>query len=413
MLNVMVPISRRLFLSAAAGVTSCAAQGQFMQRADGASPRSPRTLQFDQAAIRDDFAILKTDQVFLNTAYSAPIPRQVVTAGIEALHRKEVDPLADPASDAVRTGFAKLINASADEIGFLHSTGEAENVIARGLNLKAGDNVVISSLHYDNAFILYRTLEKELGVEFRIAPHREGAVDAKDVEPLVDGRTRLISVALVSHQNGYVHDLRSLAELAHSKGAYLYADAIQAVGSIDVDVRASQVDFLCAGAYKWLLSRNGIAPFYVRRSLFDRLRVDRYGEGQIANRLPNWQYELYTDARRFESATASNGATAELAAGLKYIDRIGIANIDAHGARLGLKLQQDLTRMGHRLFTPIGNRSPIVAFYINKPIGEARAIFSENKINVTARNGTVRVSPALFNDDADIERLLEAARKLL
>jgi len=410
-----VSISRRSFLSVAAGITSSSAAVQVstMRRADAAVAPSPAASTFDPAAIREDFAIVKTDQVFLNTAYSAPLPRQVVMAGIEALHRKEVDPLADPASDAVRAGFAKLINASPDEIGLLHSTGEAENVIARGLDLKAGDNVVISALHYDNEFILYRVLQKELGIEFRIAPHRDGAVEAKDVEPFVDGRTRLISVALVSHQNGYVHDLRALADLAHARGAYLYADSIQAVGSIIVDVRATQVDFLCAGSYKWLLSRNGVAPFYVRRSLFDRLRVDRYGEGQIADRLPNWQYNLYTDARRFESATATHGATAELAASLRYIDRIGIANIAAHGVRLGLKLQQELVSMGHRLFTPAGNRCPIVAFYTNQPVGKVRALFADNKINVTARNGTVRVAPALFNTDLDIEKFLHVAAKLL
>jgi selenocysteine lyase/cysteine desulfurase len=413
MLEVMAHINRRSFLSAAACVTSAAAQAKITRQPDAAPPRSRVTPKFDQAAIRDDFEILKAGQVFLNTAYSAPIPQQVVMAGIEALRRKEVDPLADPASDAVRAGFARLINASPDEIGLLHSTGEAENVIARGLDLKAGDNVVISSLHYDNEFILYRALEKELGIDFRVAPHRDGAVEAKDIEPFVDLRTRLISVALVSHQNGYVHDLRALAELAHSYGAYLYADAIQAVGSICVDVRATQVDFLCAGAYKWLLSRNGVAPFFVKRSLFDRLRIDRYGEGQIANRLPNWQYNLYTDARRFESATASNGATAELAASLKYIDKVGVANIDAHGVNLGLKLQREVSRMGHRLFTPMGNRCPIVAFYTDKPASTARSLFAKEKINVTARNGTVRVSPALFNNDEDIERFLDAARKLL
>lgn len=405
-------LSRRSFISAAAGIASAAAQAMTVRRTDFTAAAAPATSSFDQAAIRDDFPIVKTDQVFLNTAYSAPIPQQVISAGIEALHRKAVDPLADPASDAVRAGFAKLINASPDEIGLLHSTGEAENVIARGLDLKAGDNVVISSLHYDNEFILYRVLEKELGIDFRIAPHRGGAVEAKDVEPFVDRRTRLISVALVSHQNGYVHDLKSLGDLAHSYGAYLYADAIQAIGSVIVDVRASGVDFLCSGAYKWLLSLNGVAPFYVKRALFERLRLDRYGEGQIAERLPDWHYKLYTNARRFESATASNGPTAELAASLKYIEQIGIANIDAHGVRQGLKLQQELARMGHRLFTPMGNRCPIVAFYINQPVSQARALFSEHKINVTARNGTVRVSPALFNNDADIESFLEAARKL-
>jgi selenocysteine lyase/cysteine desulfurase len=402
-------LNRRSLLCAAAGFTSATVHGLAEAHTTAAATPAP----FDQAAIREDFSIVKTDQVFLNTAYSAPIPRQVVLAGIEALHRKEIDPLADPESDVVRVGFARLINASPDEVGLLHSTGEAENVIARGLDLRAGDNVVISSLHYDNEFILYRALEKELGIDFRIAPHRDGAVEARDVEPFVDRKTRLISVALVSHQNGYVHDLHALAQLAHAHGAYLYADAIQAIGSINVDVRATQVDFLCAGAYKWLFSRNGVAPFYVKRSLLEKLRLDRYGEGQIADRLPDKQYTLYMDARRFDAATASNGPTAELAAALKYIGHIGMANIEAHGVRLGLKLQQQLSSMGHRLFTPEGNRCPIVAFYINQPVSQARALFSTNKINVTVRNGTVRVSPALFNTDADVFRFLDIARKLL
>jgi selenocysteine lyase/cysteine desulfurase len=411
-LEKRVHLDRRTFLSIATVSTSAAARGSDIRPVDAASSGAGPS-RFDQAAIRNDFAIVKTEQIFLNTAYSAPIPRQVVTAGIEALHRKAVDPLADPETDAVRTGFAKLINASTDEIGLLHSTGEAENIIARGLDLRAGDNVVISSLHYDNEFLLYPTLQKELGIEFRIAPHRNGAVEARDVEPFVDSRTRLVSVALVSHQNGYVHNLRELAELAHAHGAYLYADAIQAVGSIAVDVRATQVDFLCAGAYKWLLSCNGVAPFYVKRALFDRLRLDRYGEGQIADRLPDHQYNLYKDARRFDFATASTGPTAELAAAMRYINQIGISEIEAHGVRQGLKLQHQLTQMGHHLFTPIGNRCPIVAFYIKKPIPEARALFSKNKMNVTVRNGTVRVSPALFNTDSDVDRFLEVARDLL
>lgn len=403
-------LNRRSLLFAAAGLTSATTHALADPRTTVAAATAA---PFDQAAIREDFSIVKTDQVFLNTAYAAPIPRQVVMAGIEALHRKEVDPLSDPESDAARAGFAELINASVEEVGLLHSTGEAENVIARGLGLRAGDNVVISSLHYDNEFILYRALEKELGIDFRIAPHRNGAVEASDVEPFVDRKTRLISVALVSHQNGYVHDLHALAQLAHAHGAYLYADAIQAIGSINVDVRATQVDFLCAGAYKWLFSRNGVAPFYVKRSLFERLKLDRYGEGQIAERLPEKQYTLYTDARRFDSATASHGPTAELTAALKYIGHIGMANIEAHGVRLGLKLQQQLSSMGHRLFTPEGNRCPIVAFYINQPVSQARALFSTNKINVTVRNGTVRVSPALFNTEADVFRFLDIARKLL
>jgi selenocysteine lyase/cysteine desulfurase len=229
----------------------------------------------------------------------------------------------------------------------------------------------------------------------------------------VDKHTRLISVALVSHQNGYVHDLIDTAHLAHAHGGYLYADAIQALGTIPVDVQASGVDFLCAGAYKWMLARPGIAPFFVRRDLFQRLRLDRYGEGQIAERLPNHLYEIYTDARRFEAAPAPPGPTAELAASLKYIEHIGLACIESHTVGMGMRLQLDLDRQGHRMFTPPGNRSPIVAFYIDRPVPEVRDIFRTNKLNVTARNGTVRVSPALFNTADEIDNFLSVAKTLL
>jgi selenocysteine lyase/cysteine desulfurase len=141
----------------------------------------------------------------------------------------------------------------------LFSTAEGENVVATGLGLKAGDNVVIDELHYDTEFVLYRTLEKTQGVELRIAKHRNGVVDASDIEPLVDNRTRLVSVAWVSHRNGFRHDMRPIAA-PPLKGALFYADAIQAVVRF-VDVRAAGVDALCAGSY------NGCSRIGARRSI--------------------------------------------------------------------------------------------------------------------------------------------------
>jgi selenocysteine lyase/cysteine desulfurase len=212
----------------------------------------------------------------------------VVAAGHAFLEEKssnsfQLGPLLKKCDD-VRAQFARLINAaSPDEIGLLFSTAEGENVVAAGLDLVQGDNVVIDELHYDTEFVLYRTLEKTKGIELRIAKHRNGVVDASDIEPLVDKRTRLVSVAWVSHQNGFCHDMRPIAEVAHAKGALFYTDAIQAVGSFPIDVQAAGVDFLCAGTYKWLLASFGVAPFYVRAGVADRLRLDRFGEMHATN----------------------------------------------------------------------------------------------------------------------------------
>src|SRR6185369_14001270 len=147
-------------------------------------------------------------------------------------------------------------------------------------HLGRGDNVVIDELHYETEFVLYAHLAKTTGVELRVAKAKGGAVTAGELEPLVNRRTKLVSVAWVSHLNGFRHDMRPIADLAHAQGAVFYADAVQAAGMFPIDVQASGVDALCAGSYKWMLASFGVAPFYIRRDLVDRLKLDRFGEFQ-------------------------------------------------------------------------------------------------------------------------------------
>lgn len=370
---------------------------------------------FDPLMVRTDFPITATKLVFLNSAYQTPLPRQVIVAGQEASQKQALEPDGDRADMAqeVRDGFARLINASADEVAIIHSTGEGENIVALNLGMKPGDNVVMSSLNYDNAFILYRAIERELGVQLRIVPHRNGRVEARDMESYVDRRTRLITVALVSHQNGYLHDLKSIADLAHAYGAYVFADATQAAGAVAIDVRKSNIDFLCSNSYKWLLSTYGVAPLYVRRDLLSRLHIDRHGEGQIARRLPNRQYEFHRNARRFEFSSLAQVPAAQLVAGLHYIEQLGSERIQDYIADLGLILQRELGAQGHRLFTPSENRSPIVAFYIKQSAESAKAAFAAADIRITARDGTVRISPGLFNTKSELDRCIEVAKKIM
>ncbi|MDB4914720.1 MAG: aminotransferase class V-fold PLP-dependent enzyme [Gemmatimonadetes bacterium] len=76
------------------------------------------------------------------------------------------------------------------------------------------------------------------------------------------------------------------------------------------------------------------------------------------------------------------------------------------------RLQEGLAKQGHRLFTPMGNRSSIVTIYASKPPADIRAAFAAAKVEVTSRSGIIRITPALFNNTDDIDRCLEATRKL-
>lgn len=394
-------LDRRSFVATTAGIAASAAR--------------VRLSADDPLGVRGDFPIT-AERAYLNSAYIAPIPRQVVDAGSAFLDAKSRRPMTLNdllgTDETLRGQFARLVGATPDEVALLFSTAEGENVIAQGLDLQRGDNVVVDDLHYPTEFVLYRALEQSKGIELRIVRHRAGRLVADDFAPLIDRRTRIVSVAWVSHLNGFRHDMRPIADLAHAHGAVFYADAVQAAGMFPIDVQASGVDALCAGSYKWMLAGFGVAPFYIKRDLVDRLKLDRYGEFQIDRELPDYHYQLETTARKFDYCTRAFGAAKQLSAGLAYLERVGVARIEEHTVGLAARLRDGLERQGHQLLTPPGNRSSIVSLQTSKPMADVRAAFQSSGIDVTVRNGMIRIAPALFNNAEEIDRCLEVTRRL-
>src|SRR5437764_2441515 len=103
-----------------------------------------------------------------------------------------------------------------------------------------------------------------------------------------------------------------------------------------------------------------------------------------------------------------------LSGGLAYLERVGVARIEEHTVNgLARRLQDGLAKQGHRLFTPMANRSAIVALYTAKPPADIHAAFDAANIEITARNGTIRIAAALFNNSDDVDRCLEVTKKLV
>jgi len=407
-------LNRRSFVATAASLAASAAVQP--SSAIAALPQRRDVSADDPLGVRADFPIV-ANRTYLNSAYITPIPRQVLAAGQAFMESKATQSmkLADMLGkvDEVRLQFAQFINAAPDEVTFLYTTSEGENILANALDWSRGDNVVIDELHYEAEFVIYRELEARRGVELRIAKHRDGAVTASDIEPLVDRRTRLVSVAWVSNQNGFRHEMRPIAAIAHAHGALFYTDAIQAAGMFPIDVRAAGVDALCSGTYKWLLGGFGVAPFFIKREALDRIRPDRYGAFAVAKTLPDYRFELHATAKRFEYATLPFAEVYQLGAGLAYLQKVGVPRIEQHTVALGKRLQDGLREQGHKLFTPTGTRSSIVTFYAGKTPNDVRSALAAANVDVTVRdNGQVRVSPALFNTAEEVDRFLAAARRL-
>jgi len=405
-----VTLSRREFIS---GVSAAAAlSGVSPASLSGVRPVVGIASKDDPLGVRSDFPVVK-QSVYLDSAYITPSPLQAVEAAQAFAEAKARDPVSLGGmlqeTNLMRQRFATLIGASEMEIGVLFATSDGENIVSRALDLKQGDNVVIDDLHYDTTYLLYQQLAEQRGLEVRIVNSEAGGAPVDAFAEHVDRQTRLISVAWVSHQNGFRHDLAGLADLAHSNGAYLYADAIQGIGALDVDVRSTGIDFFTAGTYKWLLGGYGVAPFYVREELLERIGTDRFGSLNIAEELGQHRFRVYDDARKYGYATMGFGSVFQLRAALDYLLRVGVPNIEAHTVGLAQRLNTGLVGQGHDVWTPKDNRSPIVTFRHHRDITLVRSTLEEAGIRISfkAEGEELRAGIALFNNSDDIDKLLD------
>ncbi|MBT5074713.1 MAG: aminotransferase class V-fold PLP-dependent enzyme [Kordiimonadaceae bacterium] len=403
-------ISRRNFVN----LTSAAMVAAPMLK----SARAATTSADDPLGIRADFPLLKTTN-FLNTAYHAVSPNQVVEAGVKFYQDR-----ANPADGIgpflaegrqVRAKFANLIGAEHGEIGLIHATTEAENIVAGNLDLKAGDNVVTDDLQYNASFVLYDHYAKTKGVEVRIVKRDEnGRTRLEDFEKLVDDKTRILSVSWVSHENGLQHDLKSLSDLAHSHSAYIYVDAIQGVGMLEMNVKKAGIDFMGCGTYKWLLSSYGAAFFYVRKELQELIRADRRGMFSVTDSEKQVDFLSYPDAAKYGYATPAFGAISVVGVALDYIERIGVGNIEAHTVPLAHMMRENLVNIGLKTDTPEGNRSSFLTYFHGKDPAKVKALYDAENIKLTYKHGgtKIRVGASLFNNQSDIDHFSAVSAKI-
>ena len=327
--------------------------------------------------------------------------------------------------------FGKAINAHPDEIAFIHNTTEGENIVIAGMDLvRKKGNVVLDDLHYQASKFIYHMLEREGDIELRVVrSHKDGywRTDPKDMVAAIDDNTLLVSMALVSNINGFLHDAKATSDAAHAHGAYVYADIIQGAGAIPIDVKALGIDFAAAGTYKWLQGDMGFGFLYVKDDLQGTVvKRTRYGTRQFSN--PNRaqadsKFDLRPGAVIYESSSTLPWVQGMIAhAALKYIHQVGIANIYAHNKRHVDRLQREMPKLGYPAITPPGNPTSVVSF-LTPNQDETRAkldkafgyfVVALKRWEFTHPSGEthlikgVRIGPSIYNNDADLDRFLNA-----
>ena len=245
----------------------------------------------------------------------------------------------------------------------------AKTCSARCSPLTSKTPVVTDAFHYDASLAMYGELQKA-GVPVTVVAPRNNRITLDDLDAAITAGTRLVAVSLIGSLTGHQHDLKALCDLAHAKGALVYADIVQAAGAIPIDVKASGVDFACCGTYKWLMGCFGAAFFYVRPDRLQQLHRIQYGwrslRGNGHHILPfdtpgpaigDWTVG-HSAASYFEVGSPAWSTLAAAIASIGYIQSLGIDNIVRYRQPMIDRLQAELPKLGFLPLTPTSHHRP-------------------------------------------------------
>ncbi|ABI76715.1 aminotransferase, class V [Hyphomonas neptunium ATCC 15444] len=414
----MSQITRRNWLALGAATLAGAAACRSPAAASPAASVSPTA-----GNLPDRTSFNLGSSVYLNAGSQHPISRPA-RASIDAYldHRADHAPGSDYelGSSNIIEKFARLVNADPDEITFVQSTTAGEQMIVRSLKLPAsGARIVTDTLHFFGSMPMYGELAKA-GCDVAWVKHRDGRISLEDMDRAITPGTRLVALSLVSTVNGFQHDLKAICDLAHSRGALVYADIIHAAGCIPVDLHASGVDFAACASYKWLMGDFGLGFLYVRKGARDALTRTQYGYYGVSrftshvypfdppgDDVASYAFED-TATGLFALGTYSHTTISLLNASLDYIASLGVEAIQRHAITLTSRLKEGLKTQGYELMTPEESQTPLVACVYQDARTRLGPKLKAAGITTTVSAHRFRPSVSVFNTMDDIELFLAA-----
>jgi selenocysteine lyase/cysteine desulfurase len=362
--------------------------------------------------------------IYLDCAYQGPFPRATVARLQQAIELKcRPDRLEAPEyfrlPERVRGHLATLIGADPSEIALTNSATQGIGIVATGLGLEAGDEVVIASHNFPANLFTWLHLRR-LGVRVQVVKPAGDLIRVEEVVRALTPRTRVLALDWVSYTGGSRLDLAAFGDLVHRQGGIFVVDGTQGVGALGIDVHHLPVDVLAVAAYKWLLGPYGTGFVYIRPEIQDRLELPVVNwmsvEGaEDFDALPTDEFTLPRAARIFDVGETSNFINLHgLEASLEFVERVGVMAVTEHCQRLLDLLVDGLRAIGYQLSDSAQpeHRSAILGFQADSLEATTRLHqkLRANQVAVSLRHGWIRVSPYLYNTEGDIERLLSVVR---
>ena len=384
----------------------------------------------DVTALRAQIPAL-AEQIWMNTGWSGPSPIQVV----EALkNRIDMETMNPPASMRViesareirgeaLQAVGRLMNADPEELVLTRNTTEGLNMVLSGLDWQPGDEIVTCSLEHPSVLAPAWMIGLRYGVGVRIVnldPHDSKEVMLEKFQAAMTPKTRLIFISHIQYSTGVRMPTPELARMAHENGAEILLDGAQTAGHIALDMVADDYDYYAIPGQKWMLGFEGVGALYIRRELLPRVHpAHTGGRGMESPVTPDHIVPNPATMDKFLGGSGSIPLQAAFLEATRFIEAIGVENIEARNRQLASRLKAQLKESPRvTVLSPDDGplSSGLVAFSVegweSDPMTDH--LWENNRIVVRHIEypAGVRASLHFFNTEDEVDQLAEAVRSL-
>lgn len=359
-------------------------------------------------------------RTYLNNASVQPLPLPVAEAVREFARRaSEEDPevLYDPAvPELLRGELAPWLGCDVGDLALASSTSDGLLKAVNAIPWREGDEVVLPRNEFPSVTYPAKMAEGR-GAVLRPAGEEGRPVREEEILAALTGRTRAVLFSWVSFSTGWRMDLRALSSELKRRGVeFVVVDGMQGAGLWNPRLRETHVDFFAFQAVKWMAGPNGAGALYIRPGALGLLRDSALSWYSVPccedfSLLTRQDLEPFLSARRFDGGTPPWINLVGLRAWLALLQEAGVASVERRMEHLLSLLHGVLSENGLRVLLPPGSCPPTAIVLLDLPDGErAHAALKEAGVCVSLRMGRVRLSPHVYNDVEDFERLAEVLR---
>lgn len=374
--------------------------------------------------LADDFGPFE-DRTWLNCAHQGPLPRVAVEAAEEAL-RWKVSPhhLDEDAFYGVprrlKEALGRMIGASREEIILGNSTSYGIHLLANGLPLRTGDEILLVKGDYPANILPWLELEKR-GVKIYFLEPESAVPDPEEIVEGIESSTKVFCTSWVNSFNGHAIDIQRIGRLCRERGVVFIVNGSQALGARVLDVSRRPVDvFTCCG-FKWLCGPYGTGFCWIRPDFLESLDYNQaYWLTMQQGRSLDWmrEYRLRDDlgASKYDVYCTANFLNfMPWTAALEYLLSHGVQNIEAYDSELISYFNERLDKDRYRFISPQDGpqRSTLIIITYMKPDLNPQIIqtLQLEGIDVSLREGNIRISPHVYNTSEDLDRTLSILNK--